>query len=64
MKTIYKISTETKEGVTVYGITAITRFGDLFTDKNKAVAFVNKCNSHNLSIIHFLDAVEDCLAED
>jgi len=64
MKTIYKINSETKDGVTVYGITAVTQLRDVFTDKSKATAFIEKCNSHNLSIIHFLDAVEDCIAQE
>ena len=62
MKTVYKLTDEVKDGIVVYGIEALTRLDDIFTDKKEAVAFIEKCNSHGLSIIHFLDVVEDCLA--
>ncbi len=62
MKTVYKLTSKTKQGITVYGIEAITQLDDVFTDKKEAVTFIEKCNSNNLSVIHFFDAVEDCLA--
>ena len=64
MKTIYKLTNTKKDNVTVYGIEAVTRLDDVFTDKKEAAAFIKKCNSHDLSIIHFFDAVQDYLEEE
>ena len=61
MKTVYKLAKTIKNGTNVYGITAITQLDDVFTSKKEAVAFIEKCNRLGLSVIHFLDAVEDCL---
>ncbi len=53
----------------VYGITALNchnkqlaTFGDIFFDKEKAMDFVNLCNSEKLELIHLFDAIEDILA--
>ena len=62
------VEDEEKTEFIVYGITAINdnrltldTFPDIFFDKQKAINFVNLCNSEKLELIHLKDVVEDAL---
>ena len=71
----YRVRTDTmhdeeRKAHTVYGIEAVgsdgkilSGFSDVFFDKQKAECFADLCNDGDLSLIHFLNAVEDILAE-
>ena len=55
---------------TAWGVTVsdahgevLRSIGDVFLDKKRAEAFVEKCNKSQLSPIHLLDVIEDVLAE-
>ncbi len=59
---------EEGQAYTVYGITALNNSGkelasfpDMFFDKQKAIDFVNLCNSERLELVHLADVVEDAL---
>jgi hypothetical protein len=53
---------------TAYGVLArdcqgnnVLKVSDVFTDKSDAEAFVEKCNSLDLDIIHIYDVIEDTM---
>jgi hypothetical protein len=53
---------------TVYGIDAydeesgeMLEISDVFSDRDAAVGFVERCNDLQLSIIHLREAIEDAL---
>lgn len=55
---------------TVYGIEAIgdggemlSSFPDVFFDRGRAERFADRCNSEGLSLIHFMNVLEDALIE-
>ena len=61
---------EERKAHTVYGIEAVSAageilssFSDVFFDRKKAECFVGLCNDGGLSLIHFMNAVEDAVAE-
>ena len=72
---IYQLLTETidiGDGMAriTYGIVAVTENGktitsirDISCNQKKAQAFVDICNSLDLSLLHIDDAVDDFLAE-
>lgn len=74
MKVIYKLRCDTvidEDGCsyTVYGIAALNTFGeilvifdDIFFDKQKALDFINLCNTEGLELIHLNDVIEDLLS--
>ena len=43
--------------------TVVASVGDITDDKGKIADFVENCNSLQLSLIHFFDAVEDFVNE-
>ena len=43
--------------------TVLKSFVDVCSDREATENFVSRCNTHELSILHFNDAVEDFLAE-
>lgn len=71
----YRVRKDTKQDEerrshTVYGIEAVSAGGevlssypDVFFDRQKAEYFAGLCNDEGLSLIHFLNVVEDVLAE-
>lgn len=62
------VTDEENQKYTVYGITALDRFGnvlktfeDIFFKKQKAEKFIDLCNSEKLELVHLQDVIEDIL---